>query len=379
MKQTHAKMRLLSLVALAMGLSGCVVGAPLPDLTQARGPCTDQDGGWCGFTRDIAAKSWQYAQLASNAYCDDSDIFELPAGYIVVRRLPTQEVCDLERAATAGDLAAKAKLKPIHKAESKLKTHGFNYAVYDKRNAAGALERRVISFRGTDTKQLADWFQGNIGNTQRDQGCELYKEERAKLDAEGHNGVPITVTGHSLGGAIAIQVSLENEGVDAFVFNTSPRYQLLPPNNNQRVAIAERGDILDVLRSRSMPTRQDLLIINCYPMQSRIASHSVRKLAECVTWIAAKADPAARASVAANRLTQPDGEVDNLSWGLPPDPAATPRVKRKDERKRNRRIKRERRAKSALVPAPVPQPAADQSAVGQPAATAAGAPSPPQP
>jgi hypothetical protein len=374
MNPNIVKLRLLSLVALAMGLSGCVVGAPLPDITQARGPCTDQDGGWCGFTRDIAVKSWQYAQLASNAYCDDSDIFDLPAGYIVTRRLPTQEVCDLERAAAGGDEAAKAKLKPIHKAESKLKTHGFNYAVYDKRNAAGVLERRIISYRGTDAKQLADWFQGNLGNTQRDQGVELYKEERAKLDAEGHKGVPISVTGHSLGGAIATQVSLENEGVDAFVFNTSPRYQLLPPNNNQRIAVAERGDILEVLRARAMPTRQDLLILNCYPLQSRIASHSVRKLAECMTWIAGKADPAARASVAANRLTQPNGEVDNLRWGLPPDPAATSPGKHKDEKKRVRRSKRERRAKSALVPAPVPQPVPDQ-----PAATDAGATSPKQP
>ena len=369
MNPNTVKLRLLSLVALATGLSGCVVGAPLPDITQARGPCTDQDGGWCGFTRDLAVKSWQYAQLSSNAYCDDSDIFDLPAGYIVTRRLPTQEVCDLERAAAGGDEAAKAKLKPIHKAESKLKTHGFNYAVYDKRGAAGVLERRIISYRGTDAKQLADWFQGNLGNTQRDQGVELYKEERAKLDAEGHKNVPISVTGHSLGGAIAIQVSLENEGVDAFVFNTSPRYQLLPPNNNQRVAIAERGDILEVLRSRAAPTRQDLLIVNCYPLQSRIASHSVRKLAECVTWIAGKTDPAARASVAANRLTQPEGEAANLRWGLPPDPAATPPEKHKDEKKRSGRSKRERRAKSALVPAPVPQPVASE----------AGATSPPQP
>lgn len=369
MNPNIVKLRLLSLVALAMGLSGCVVGAPFPDLTQARGPCTDEDGGWCGFTRDLAVKSWQYAQLSSNAYCDDSDIFELPAGYIVTRRLPTQEVCDLERAAAGGDEAAKAKLKPIHKAESKLKTHGFNYAVYDKRSAAGVLERRVISYRGTDARQLADWFDGNLGNTQRDQGLVLYKEERAKLDAEGHKGVPISVTGHSLGGAIAMQVSLENEGVDAFVFNTSPRYQLLPPNNNQRVAIAERGDILEVLRSRAMPTRQDLLIINCYPLESRIASHSVRKLAECVTWIAAKTDPAARASVAANRLTQPDGEADNMRWGLPPEPGATPPEKHKDEKKRTGRSKRERRAKSALVPTSVPQPVASE----------AGTTSPPQP
>jgi hypothetical protein len=351
---TSIKLQMLSLAALALGLSGCVINNPLPDLTQAHGPCIDQDGGWCGFTRDTAVVAWPYAQLASNAYCDDGDIFELPAGYTVVRRLPTQDICDLERAAAKGDEAAKAKLKPIHKAESKLKTHGFNYTVYDKRNAAGVLEQRVIAFRGTDRKQLADWVYGNIGTTQRDQGLGLYKEERARLDAEGGKGVPIAVTGHSLGGAIAIQVSLENAGVDAYVFNTSPRYALLAPNANRRVAIAERGDILDVLRSRSMPARQDLLVINCYPAEGRVASHSARKLAECVTWIAGKSDAAARASIAANKLTAPEGEADNLHWGLPPEPKAEQPKSNNPERPS--REKRERRAKSALTPAPVPAP-----------------------
>ena len=379
MNPNIVKLRLLSLVALAMGLSGCVVTKKsLPDMTQAHGPCFDQDGGWCGFTRDAAVIAWPYAQLASNAYCDDSEIFDLPAGYTVIRRLPAQDICDLERAAAKGDEAAKAKLKPIHKAEAKLKTHGFNYTVYDKRNAAGALERRIIAFRGTDTKQLTDWVYGNIGNTQRDQGLELYKQERAKLDAEGGKGVPISVTGHSLGGAIAIQVSLENPGVDAFVFNTSPRYTLLPPNTNQRVAIAERGDILEVLRNRSMPVRQDMLIINCHPTEGRIRSHSVRKLAECVTWIAGKTNAAARASVAANRLTQPEGEADNLRWGLPPEPGAEAPAKPDKPLRKPGRPVRERRTKSALVPAPVPQPVVDQQAAEQKAEQKA-ATSPPQP
>jgi hypothetical protein len=365
MKRTYVKLRLLSLVALAMGLSGCIIAKPsLPDLTQAHGPCTDQDGGWCGFTRESALVAWPYAQLASNAYCDSSEVFDLPAGYTVIRRLPTQDVCDLERAAAKGDKAAKAKLKPIHKEEAKLKTHGFNYTVYDKRNAAGALERRIIAFRGTDTRQLTDWVYGNIGNTQRDQGLLLYKEERAKLDGEGGKGVPITVTGHSLGGAIAIQVSLENEGVDAYVFNTSPRYQLIQPNANTRVGIAERGDILEVLRNRSMPVRQDMLILNCRPTKGGVAAHAVRDLAACLTWIAAKSDGAARASVSVNKLAQPEGELANLHWGLPPDPAVKAeieaRVKSNDEHKKevrhSGRTKRERRSKTALQPAPVPEP-----------------------
>lgn len=312
--------RLIAAAALFPVLSGCVATRALPDLTQSRGPCTDQEGGWCTFTRELAVSAWQYAQLSSNAYCDDTEPFELPSGYTVVSRLPAQDICDLERAATKGDAAAKARLKPIRKALSKRGTHGFNYTVYDKRNARGALERRVIAFRGTDPGQLADWWYGNIGSTQRDQGLALYASERAKLDADGNKAVPIAVTGHSLGGAIAIQVSLAHAGVDAYVFNTSPRYELVQPNANRRLAIAERGDLLEALRSRSMPVRQDLLIINCRPLGSNVTDHSVRKLAECVTWIAAGADAGAKAAVAANRIPQPEGEADNLLWGLPPRP-----------------------------------------------------------
>lgn len=310
------------MAALLPVLGGCAVTRALPDLTQARGPCTDQAGGWCSFTRDLSVSAWPYAQLSSNAYCDDTEPFELPAGYTVVSRLPAQDVCDLERAAAKGDKAARVRLKPIHKALSKLDTHGFNYTVYDKRSAAGALQRRVIAFRGTDNGQLADWFYGNLRSTQRDQGLALYDRQRADLDQKGEKAVPISVTGHSLGGAIAIQVSLERPGVDAYVFNTSPRYELVEPNANRRLAIAERGDLLEALRSRSMPVRQDMLIINCRPRGSNVRDHSVRKLAECVTWIAGPADTAARASVEANRIVQPDGEAQNLLWGLPPVPSA---------------------------------------------------------
>lgn len=314
------KLRLMAALALATGLGGCAVTQSLPDLTQAHGPCTDQSGGWCSFTRDAAVLAWPYAQLASNAYCDDIETFNLPAGYTISSRLPTQEICELERRAAKGEVAAQARLKPIHKADRRRNTHGFNYTVYDKRDAAGALEQRIIAFRGTDGKQLADWVYGNLGSTQRDQGLALYKAERAKLDAQGATRVPIAVTGHSLGGAIALQVSLENEGVDAYVFNTSPRYTLLPPNANRRIAIAERGDILEALRSRSMPTRQDMLVINCRPLGNNVTDHSIRKLADCVTWIAAKVDAGAKSSVATNQISEPEGEADNLRWGLPPEP-----------------------------------------------------------
>lgn len=354
------KLRLLSLAVVMAGLSGCVItkGA-LPDLTQAHGPCTDQAGGWCGFTRNIAVASWEYAQLSSNAYCDSSAVFGLPAGYTVIRRFPAQDICDLERAAALKDEDAKASLKPIRKSVSKLKSHGFNYTVYDKRNGAGKLERRVIAFRGTDANQLTDWVYGNLSNTQRNQGVELYKLERDKLDAEGGKAIPITTTGHSLGGAIAIQVSLENEGVDAYVFNTSPRYTLIQPNANKRVGVAERGDILEVLRNRSMPTRHDMMIINCRPTDGRFSAHAIRELAECLTWIAAKSDNAAKSSVASNKIIQPEGERANQDWGLPPVQVAkgeaSPEKSKKAKGKEVHSL-RERRANSALITAPVPKP-----------------------
>lgn len=313
-------LRRVAAVGLAASLSGCA--GSLPDLTQARGPCTSEQGGWCPFTRDMAVQAWRYAQLSSNAYCDHTPTFELPAGYAIVSRLPDQKTCELERAAAKGDKAAKAALKPLRKASSE-PTHGFAYTVYDKRSPAGRLERRVIAFRGTDFGQIADWFHGTIRSTQRKQGLALYAQERQKLDAQGAKNVPIDVTGHSLGGAIALQVSLANEGADAYVFNTSPRYKLMAPNANLRIGIAERGDVLAGLRSRSMPARQDLLIINCAPKANNVKDHSARRLAGCLTWIAAQSDPAARASVAANAIPQPPGETANLEWGLPtPDPQA---------------------------------------------------------
>ncbi|MDE8650368.1 hypothetical protein [Novosphingobium album (ex Liu et al. 2023)] len=307
----------LALAPLAM-LGGCV--GSLPDLTQAHGPCTGEPGGWCGFTRALAEESWEYAQLSTNTYCDDIEPFDLGGRFREVERGPDGGTCALERRAAHGDPAARAALKLAPPQDRK--TYGFAYAVYDLVEGGARPKRRIIAFRGTDVRQAADWFHGNIGGAQRELGLALYREQRRKLDEAGLAAVPIVVTGHSLGGAIALQVSQDVEGVAAYVFNTSPRYDLTGPvNANRRVAISERGDIVGNLRQRQMPVRQDMLVINCAPQANTVRAHKIRNLAECLTWIAARASPRAEASRKANHVTDPPaGEAENLKWGLPPEP-----------------------------------------------------------
>ena len=54
----------------------------------------------------------------------------------------------------------------------------------------------------------------------------LYYFDKIASDARAENEeVRITVTGHSLGGSLAIQMSLCNEIHQAVVFQTSPRFR----------------------------------------------------------------------------------------------------------------------------------------------------------
>ncbi|WP_379546136.1 alpha/beta hydrolase family protein [Qipengyuania sp. DSG2-2] len=251
-------------------LGGCLA----TNFNQARTPCLDNTGGWCTFTTELAKDAWQYAQYAENAYDRDEDrYFTLPSG-VTVRR-------------------------PEVKYSS-----GMSYAIFERKDGEEFVET-VIAFRGTEFSHVNDWFYGNIGDTQRREALDLYDTVKRELVEQGWSDPRIIVTGHSLGGALAMEVAIRRN-VRAFVFNASPRFTRQEATGEaRRVAIGERGEILRGLRRfRQMPIH-DGMVINCNAGVRPANDHYMRALAECLTWIAAFEDEVAYASYELNDIKPP--------------------------------------------------------------------------
>ncbi len=267
---------------LALLASGCAGGPRFAGNTQTHKSCVADRWGWCDFTRAAAVRSYQYAQMANNAYAgrDDKVPFVL-----------------------AGDL--------INRFMSPQKNVGFSYAIYD-RMRDGQVTETIIAYRGTDA--LQDWFSGNFSGRQNREGKAVYEAARRALDESGNRDVPITVTGHSLGGGIASSVSQGRPEVSAFVFNSSPNFEpQFEANRPLRQAVVEKGEFLSLFRALKRSGNQRQNTINCRKAQSPfsfIDDHSIRLLADCLTWIAMRnGDKGAVASLAANpAIVPPDTE-----------------------------------------------------------------------
>ena len=271
-------------------VSGCVTVPP--DLSQSRSPCRSEPGGWCGFIRDAAVETYGYAMLASNAYRDEDTYTRLPPGFV------------------ARDIAEND-------------DSGLAYSIFDRyemfEGKRGSLLTRIIAFRGTETGSTEDIFSGSLGDKQREGARIAYVNERAALNDAGWTDVPIAVTGHSLGGALATQISIDNPDVKAFVFNSSPFFSGDPSaNSGNRVAISERGEFLRRLRQFRTASAADTFVINCEPATGAAEKHGIRPLGDCLTWIAAYEDPRALALVEANNIMKPAvecGEADKAHPG----------------------------------------------------------------
>ena len=283
--------------ALLAGL-GLITSACAADLTQSRSPCLFEPGGWCGFTREFAEQSWEYAQLANDTYDDEEEFDALPSGIT-------------ERHNSGND------------------DKGYAYALYDRLDDAKNLTETIIAFRGTESS-LNDWVDGNFGGEHNERGLATYRMVREQLNEAGYHGVPVAVTGHSLGGAISAYISFREEGVSSFAFNQSPRFSIpedmTPAGKNvRRVTVAERGEALRVLRNFKQDNPQETLMINCRPKGAPWKDHSIRKLSECLTWIAAYESKSALQSVQANGIKKPAVECGPKDKIHPEDPSAPAR------------------------------------------------------
>lgn len=228
--------------------------------------------GWHREVRATAGTTWEYAQMATNAYADH-DRFLLGPN-LALRH-------DREDAGA-----------------------GFAYSVFERRSGERIVEI-VIAYRGTQFEFPEIWddiWYGNILTHQNRRGLEVYDLWRAHVDP----AIPISVTGHSLGGGIATYVSLCRPRVDTYIFNSSPRFRRCGRAVfNRRYAVVEHGEPLKAARLFGREATQTYTSVGCTNQAGPRWQHSIRRLAECLTRIAAWESPAARASLLRNGLEPP--------------------------------------------------------------------------
>lgn len=132
-------------------------------------------------------------------------------------------------------------------------TSGLAAELYRADTPAGEPGRLVIAFRGTEP-EINDWLT-NFSLSEPRQFREAM--DWVRKIRQDNPGSAVAVTGHSLGGAIALNLSMRFEALDAVVFNASPRafFGQRTPYANQRVYIYEYGEFLSLLGSKYIDIR----------------------------------------------------------------------------------------------------------------------------
>ncbi len=287
----------LALLPLLLILSGCVT---YPDITQSHSPCRMEPGGWCSFVREAAVEAYPYAIAATSAYEGDWDVYPDDKLGVGLKRIARREGEEID----AKDLAK-----------------GFSYEIFDQYKVVtvtnedgekiptrGKYIARIMAFRGTDLGFKDVWY-GSLKKSQIDIAKRYFQLELDKPDAPDIS--KWIVAGHSLGGALATEISAMYPDVPAYMFNTSPFLKVDPTvNDMQRTVINERGDWLGEFRKYDEVPAARIVVLNCSPHKGSFNKHRIRRLADCITWIAAYDSYDAQGIVKANAIKRPAVECD---------------------------------------------------------------------
>lgn len=244
----------LFIIGLTIFIAGCCT-------SQKQLTGCDHPSGWCNEIRDISNKSWKYSQLSKNVYHKPfeykvTDYFNDPIAY-------------------------------------ENKSLDFYAELYkDKSNGD-----YVLVFRGTDS--FKDMKTGNnpLLQKQNEYALKIFDEVR-KDNGDGN----YIVAGHSLGGGIAIHVSLNRSAVTAYSFNGSPVFKNNNNFINNRYSIVEHGELLKVTRIFGREATQLYTSIGCTD-GNPLHQHDMRILATCLTQIAAIENPSAKGSLDENNIS----------------------------------------------------------------------------
>jgi hypothetical protein len=173
-------------------------------------------------TANIAGKYALYAMMASNSYHKEDRV-----------SFPLEKINWQRVTHTGEETTTPSADHPFT---------GLAYDIYEKTNSNDI----VFAFRGTDSKW--DYFMANIAIGISPAYKQAFKEFKKYKDS--HPEKRIVVTGHSLGGGIALGVSVRF-GIDAIVFDSSPRiFDGLGDNQQDasRVLIYQDNEILNKVR-----------------------------------------------------------------------------------------------------------------------------------
>lgn len=159
-----------------------------------------------------ARNVFKYAMMANNTYLHDADTeFYQISGWKKISRMESDS--------------------------------GLALDVYS-REAGGMTAELAVAYEGTNRKSFNDW-KFNLALLCPHQQKEALSHMKALKGK--YPGTPITAVGHSLGGGIALNMSMHVEGVNAVAFNSSPRAfwgRENQSNANTRTYVYESGEIL---------------------------------------------------------------------------------------------------------------------------------------